>query len=335
MRFGSMPNSYFYVNHITNKPYLYLVIAVGVAAVMSYNIPHASAFIQGPDLAILNVYTDVPWWGTMSTLSNSTSISNFTENSSYPFLCRYGDNYTVTIQSAGSTGTGVGVWTAANIVQDNIRLDVSVNHIANGLVSLSGQCHVSQYPMLDSGVVNFTTDKIVYHYGEPIQISGTVLPELERKWVLSSTIIDSNGMIMKQDRARFYADNNFYFYVTAHGGIWHPGNYTVFEEIAHSTAQENISIVPASQSVPAQVIPSWFKNTAKMWSEGKISDSEFVQAVQYLEQQGTITVPSFHSFDISTASMLSWIRSSAGQWADGKMTDGEFLGVLKYLNWQA
>lgn len=301
---------------------------------MICHLPGASASVQGPDLAILNVYTDVPWQGTMSTSSNSTSISNFTEYSSYPFLCRYGDNYTIALQSAGSTGTGIGVWTAANIVQNGMRLDVYVNQLANGWVNLTGQCHVSQYPMSDAGVVNFTTDKTAYRYGEPIQISGTVLPELEKKWVLSSTIIDSNGMIMRQDRARFYADNNFYFYVTARGGIWHTGNYTVFEQVAHSTAQENISIVSASQSVPSQAIPSWFKNTAKLWSEGQISNSEFVQAVQYMTQQGLISIPSFHSINISTSSMLSWIRSSAGQWANGQMTDDEFLGVLKYLNLQ-
>jgi len=302
---------------------------------MGYHLPGTSASsIQGADIATLNVYTDVPWQGTMSTLSNSTSISNFTENSSYPFLCRYGDNYTITLQSAGSTGTGEGVWTAANLVQDSTMLNLDVNHIANGLVSLTGQCHVPQYPMSDAGVVNFTTDRTVYRYGEPIQISGTVLPELEKKWVLSSTIIDSNGMIMKQDRARFYADNYFYFYITAHGGIWHPGNYTVFEQVAHSTAQENISIVSASQSAPSQSIPSWFKNTAKLWYDGKISDSEFVQAVQYMIQHGMIRVPSFHSITTSSTSMLTWIRSSAGQWANGQMTDDEFLGVLKYLNLQ-
>jgi len=38
------------------------------------------------------------------------------------------------------------------------------------------------------------------------------------------------------------------------------------------------------------VIPSWIKNNAGWWIEGKISDTEFVLALQYLVKTGIITV---------------------------------------------
>ncbi len=38
-------------------------------------------------------------------------------------------------------------------------------------------------------------------------------------------------------------------------------------------------------------IPSWLKNIAKWWVEGKIDDHEFVMALQYLVNQGILIVP--------------------------------------------
>jgi hypothetical protein len=35
-------------------------------------------------------------------------------------------------------------------------------------------------------------------------------------------------------------------------------------------------------------IPPWIKNNAKWWSEDKISDSEFISALQYLIKSGVI-----------------------------------------------
>lgn len=37
-------------------------------------------------------------------------------------------------------------------------------------------------------------------------------------------------------------------------------------------------------------IPTWIKNNAKWWSEGKVSDSEFLNAMEYLIDQNVITV---------------------------------------------
>ncbi len=38
------------------------------------------------------------------------------------------------------------------------------------------------------------------------------------------------------------------------------------------------------------VIPQWIRNNAKWWSEGSISDGEFLKGMQYLAQQGIIQV---------------------------------------------
>jgi len=43
------------------------------------------------------------------------------------------------------------------------------------------------------------------------------------------------------------------------------------------------------------VIPSWIKNTAGFWVDGKIKDAEFIQALQYLVEQDILKIPSEES----------------------------------------
>ena len=37
-------------------------------------------------------------------------------------------------------------------------------------------------------------------------------------------------------------------------------------------------------------IPSWIKNNADWWAQGLISDDDFVTGIQYLVQQGIISI---------------------------------------------
>jgi len=45
---------------------------------------------------------------------------------------------------------------------------------------------------------------------------------------------------------------------------------------------------PGEETVSS--IPAWVKNNAGWWIEGKISDTEFTMALQYLVKTGIITV---------------------------------------------
>ena len=128
----------------------------------------------------------------------------------------------------------------------------------------------------------------------------------------------------------------FYFYVNTHGGLWKLGKYEVVLEIFDSKAESSIVINPPGQKQSnlqtAKHIPIWFKATAKNWSQGKMSDDEFMQAVQYLTKQGILNVPYYNSPATSTQSLLSWIRTSASAWSDGKISDDEFVNALKHFN---
>ena len=45
-----------------------------------------------------------------------------------------------------------------------------------------------------------------------------------------------------------------------------------------------------SESSQSQVVPAWIKNNAGWWAEDKISEAEFVNAIQYLIKHGIIIV---------------------------------------------
>lgn len=78
-------------------------------------------------------------------------------------------------------------------------------------------------------------------------------------------------------------------------------------------------------------IPVWVKNTAKWWSNNQIHDSDFIQAVQYLIHQGTITVPPSQVTFTSSQQIPAWIKNNAGWWANGQISDDEFIKAIQYL----
>jgi len=43
-------------------------------------------------------------------------------------------------------------------------------------------------------------------------------------------------------------------------------------------------------AVESNEIPAWIKNNADWWSQGLISDDDFVKGIQYLVEQGIIVV---------------------------------------------
>jgi len=58
--------------------------------------------------------------------------------------------------------------------------------------------------------------------------------------------------------------------------------------------KEKIMQIPQTAKAPistgSEEIPSWIKNNADWWSQGLISDDDFVKGIQYLVEQGIIGV---------------------------------------------
>jgi len=53
----------------------------------------------------------------------------------------------------------------------------------------------------------------------------------------------------------------------------------------------SIPLLTLTSAEDVSLIPNWIKNTAKFWVEGEVSDTEFINALQYMISQGILVIP--------------------------------------------
>ena len=99
------------------------------------------------------------------------------------------------------------------------------------------------------------------------------------------------------------------------------------QPVINNAVLPRLNITPNTE--PAN-IPSWIKNNAKWWSQGLVSDDEFVKGIQYLIQQKIMKIPHSNTGSISK-SIPTWVKTSAGWWSKGAISDDEFVREIQYL----
>ena len=83
--------------------------------------------------------------------------------------------------------------------------------------------------------------------------------------------------------------------------------------------------------VSAEGVPAWVKNNAGWWADGTISDSDFIQGIQFLIKDGVIVISPTEVSGEKSQSVPAWVKNNAGWWADGTITDGEFVNGIQHL----
>ncbi len=91
------------------------------------------------------------------------------------------------------------------------------------------------------------------------------------------------------------------------------------------------TVTPPPKTETTIVIPSWIKNNADFWADGKITDKDFISGLQYLINQKIIKIPSTSSSGTQSDTIPSWIKNNARFWADGQITDKDFVSGIQYL----
>ena len=83
-------------------------------------------------------------------------------------------------------------------------------------------------------------------------------------------------------------------------------------------------------SVNAENVPDWVKNTAGWWADDAISEKEFVNAIEFLVNEGIISVS---STNVAKSSELvpDWVKNTAGWWADDAISEKEFVNAIEFL----
>ena len=88
-----------------------------------------------------------------------------------------------------------------------------------------------------------------------------------------------------------------------------------------------IILVP---STFAENVPGWVKNTAGWWAEDVISETEFVNAIEYLVKEDIIRVNVSQTSETSQ-SVPDWVKNTAGWWADDQIDDQTFVNAIEFL----
>ena len=73
------------------------------------------------------------------------------------------------------------------------------------------------------------------------------------------------------------------------------------------------------------------KNTAKWWSQGQVSDDDFINGVQYLIQKGVIQVSTSGPPIANNSTIPTWVKSNAGLWATDQVSSVEFVKGIQYM----
>ncbi len=80
-------------------------------------------------------------------------------------------------------------------------------------------------------------------------------------------------------------------------------------------------------------LPKWVKDVASFWCADEIGSSDFVQVIQWMIQNGLITLPqdSVKTQTSTSGGIPDWIQFNACVWYQGEIGDKEFSTTLQWL----
>ncbi|WP_442935394.1 peptidase [Nitrosarchaeum sp.] len=110
-------------------------------------------------------------------------------------------------------------------------------------------------------------------------------------------------------------------------GFWHIA-FTV-----EPTSQGILKITGFEKGLPPETseIPQWVKTNAGWLSTNQISDSEFLEGIDFLFDNGIAVVSSKEITAQSNWKLPSWIKITAGWWYEDKISDDDFLNMIENL----
>ena len=109
-----------------------------------------------------------------------------------------------------------------------------------------------------------------------------------------------------------------------------PDNYTEGKISGSALLLLKVRPIPTTTLPVQQDIPPWIKTATDLWAADQVSDSYFIQAVQYLDSQGMIDTGNKTQESMSEH-VPPWFKKSAAFWSEGLTSDNEFLQAIQFL----
>ena len=153
--------------------------------------------------------------------------------------------------------------------------------------------------------------------------------------ILASVILIPNAFAQETTNVPNWIKNN--------AGWWADGliDDLAFLQGIQYLIKEGIMVIPPTETTDTsqsnQQVPAWIKNTAGWWADDKISEDEFVNAIQYLIKGSIIQIPnqndSLNSCEFEHIPVLKKLDNE-GVCNDPKLFS-KFEKAEKFLNMQA
>ena len=78
-------------------------------------------------------------------------------------------------------------------------------------------------------------------------------------------------------------------------------------------------------------MPDWIRTSVSYWANGDVSDSTFVNCMQYLIENGIVYVPPVPPWPDPVSGIPDWVRTSLSHWANGDVPDSMFIDRMQFL----
>ena len=97
--------------------------------------------------------------------------------------------------------------------------------------------------------------------------------------------------------------------------------------------QGTLKITGFEKGLPLETskIPQWIKTNAEWWSSDQISDSKFLEGIDFLFKKGVLFVSGKQLIIESEWKIPAWIKTTAAWWSEDKISDDDFLNSIENL----
>lgn len=152
-------------------------------------------------------------------------------------------------------------------------------------------------------------------------VSGSVsLPMVIAERQPHDVLIEVNGVMFQPIPAE-----------TSNFSIMTGGQTILSEYTSNHSLKINLAL-NKNPSPDPKIVPEWVKNNAKWWSDGRIDDAAFTQAIEYLIVQKIVSIPDLpYPASWMDKDMPSWVKNNAKWWADDLIEEEDFIKGIKYL----
>ena len=104
-------------------------------------------------------------------------------------------------------------------------------------------------------------------------------------------------------------------------------------EVGYSVIVNNDSNLKDMETneVVLESVPDWFKTTAGAWCSDSISDTDYLNSLEFNIQQGNIDVLRGQSTTDANDPIPQWVKTNACDWSNNQITEYEFLDGTYWL----